>query len=254
MKGIYLNELNKKEDSLLSTAFDDYSVRYLPEDTMVLHCFQHSGINMGWDDTRMDHFDRGLAYYEASHIPLMVRNAGGRSIVSDEGVLNMSLTIRTDMSMQEAYTYYENFIKEALSPFTTEIVSGEIIGAYCPGESDLSIRGKKFCGTAQRKRKDVINLVCYISVNGDQQHRSELVKGFYEAMDTDLITINPDTMETLSVLCHQEITPDMVAQSLYRVLQSRCDETEIIDSYPTDTEAFALSLRMTQKNNTHLKK
>ncbi|WZU00882.1 hypothetical protein MGH68_15465 [Erysipelothrix sp. D19-032] len=53
MKGLIINELGKPENAMHSTAMDDYSVRTVDQDTLILHLFRHEGINMGLDDTKI---------------------------------------------------------------------------------------------------------------------------------------------------------------------------------------------------------
>ena len=64
MKGIIINELGNPYNELQSTAIDDFSTRNVEEEEMILHMFQHKGINMGLDDTKLEKFDQGLLYYE----------------------------------------------------------------------------------------------------------------------------------------------------------------------------------------------
>ena len=53
MKAIIINEIGQKQDGILSNAIDDYFVRNVKEDEVILHLFQHPGINMGTDDFSM---------------------------------------------------------------------------------------------------------------------------------------------------------------------------------------------------------
>ncbi len=249
MKGIYINEMGLPEDAILSTAIDDFSLRTIGDEQMILHCFQHSGINMGWDDTRLPGYPLGKEYYKKKGIPLFLRNAGGRSIVADEGVLNMSLTLTGISDYKEAYRYYDLFIKEALAPYTTRIETKEIHGAYCPGDTDLSLMNKKFCGTAQRKRRNATNLVSYISVSGNQDQRGELVKGFYEAMGDYPIVIEPQTMETLSRLTAQLLTPVQIASQFFETLKKRCDHIQVIRKFNPDYPDLQKSIQATLRRN-----
>ncbi len=57
----------------------------------------------------------------------------------------------------------------------------EIADSYCPGTYDLSIDGKKIAGTAQRRIKDGVAVMMYLSINGDQPARGSLVRRFYQA-------------------------------------------------------------------------
>lgn len=54
------------------------------------------------------------------------------------------------------------------------------MGAYCPGDFDLSIAGKKFCGIAQRRQTKAFVIQAFIVVQGKGKEKAELVKEFYQ--------------------------------------------------------------------------
>lgn len=56
----------------------------------------------------------------------------------------------------------------------------EIKNSYCFGDYDLSIDGQKIAGIAQRRIKNGLAVMLYISVNGDQKKRAEMMREFYE--------------------------------------------------------------------------
>src|SRR5690625_6460116 len=61
-----------------------------------------------------------------------------------------------------------------------EIKAYEITNSYCFGDFDLSIEGKKIAGISQRRIKDGVAIMLYISVNGDQEQRAKMLKKFYD--------------------------------------------------------------------------
>lgn len=248
VKGIIVNELGSVQNELQSTAIDDYNTRHVSEDELILHMFQHRGINMGLDDVKMEKFDKGLEYYRSVGEPVIIRNSGGRSIVADEGVLSMSLVFRSTQSMYDNYDYYGQFIIDALKPIATGIEVGEIEGACCPGKTDMSINGKKFCGTAQRKIKDGVALVCYIHISGDQMRRNQIVKGFYDACESEEIQIDLDAMNSLSNLVGRDISVTEVASLLEAELARRTESIHYESSIP-DREDFHLSIERTRNQN-----
>src|SRR3546814_13002901 len=69
-----------------------------------------------------------------------------------------------------------------LFPYTTLFRSdrGEIAGAYCPGEYDVSIGGRKVSGIAQRRRLDAYVVQAFVVIEGDGDERARLVHRFYE--------------------------------------------------------------------------
>ena len=57
--------------------------------------------------------------------------------------------------------------------FTIEIEAREIVGSYCPGSYDLSIKGKKFAGISQRRIRKGVAVQIYLCVNGSGSERAE---------------------------------------------------------------------------------
>lgn len=249
MIGKIINEVGKAEHSFFSTVYDDCSLRSCGDDELILHIFQHTGINMGRDDTKSANFEHGMAYYRDQNVDVMLRNAGGRSIVADDGVINVCLTKTSSGNVYKDYAYFDDFLKSALSTITQRIDTGEIVGAMCPGASDLSINGKKFCGTAQRKRGNRVNLVCYMSINGDQQRRSRLVKGFYDAMQSDEVLIDDAKMDNLDALTGQSVAVEDVVRLLMNEMVKRCDTVELSEGYAHESELFNDSLKRVLDHN-----
>ncbi|AZK44385.1 protein ligase [Erysipelothrix piscisicarius] len=252
MKGIVIDEIMQTEDAFISTSIDAYSLKNVAEDELILHLFQHKGINMGVDDVRMDDFDKGLAFYQKQGQPVMIRNSGGRSIVADEGVLNMSLTFHSSASMNDNYLMYGDFIREALRPISNKIEIYKVAGAYCPGDTDMSIHGKKFCGTAQRRSGSKTSMVCYISVCGDQIKRGELVRDFYAHCRGDVVDVNPHSMESLDMLTGYELTPRYIGDLLIHELSKRCDFIEFRKRDDLDQNQFQEAMQRTQDHNQRL--
>ena len=53
-----------------------------------------------------------------------------------------------------------------MQDFDHEIEAREIVGSYCPGSYDLSIKGKKFAGISQRRIRKGVAVQIYLCVNG----------------------------------------------------------------------------------------
>lgn len=70
---------------------------------------------------------------------------------------------------EAAYEEMFALIQQALPELTIE--AREISDSYCPGTYDFSVNGQKIAGTAQRRIKDGIAIMMYLSVNGDQIQR-----------------------------------------------------------------------------------
>src|SRR5699024_377715 len=141
-------------------------------------------IILGMMDTKLPHLERGLALLDEAGKDVIVRNSGGLAVVGDEGVLNFSIILpeRSDerIPIQDGYQVMFRLISAALKEYGKTIEAYEIEASYCPGEFDLSIGGKKFAGTAQRRLKNGVAIMIYISVNGYQERRAEWIRDFYQ--------------------------------------------------------------------------
>lgn len=139
---------------------------------------------LGMMDTKIAHFDKGLEVLDQYAHNYMIRNSGGLGVVGDAGVLNVSLIYPSGdprMPIDRGYEFMLDFIRQTFYPkFPQAIEAYEITNSYCFGEYDLSIDGKKIAGISQRRIQNGIAIMLYISVNGDQQKRAEMLQEFYE--------------------------------------------------------------------------
>lgn len=97
---------------------------------------------------------------QAGYHPV-VRNSGGLGIVSDEGILNISLIFPQNkdkkITIDEGYEKMTALTRAAF-PETQAIEAFEIPDSYCPGTFDLSIRGKNSQGSHSEESKKALPL------------------------------------------------------------------------------------------------
>lgn len=140
------------------------------EDTLIL----------GMKDVRLPHLDRDLVFLNQQHYHYFVRNSGGLAVISDAGVLNLSLFIpaATPLSVDAAYQQMTTLVQQTFPNLA--IVAEEVPHSYCPGKFDLAVDGVKIGGMSQRRNPNGIVVMLYLSVNGDQAARAKLVHQFYD--------------------------------------------------------------------------
>ncbi|MGY3766369.1 lipoate--protein ligase family protein [Vagococcus vulneris] len=193
---------------------------------IIFHFWQMSDcLILGMKDTRLPHLQAGLAtVYNANYYPV-VRNSGGLAVVADDGVLNFSLIIpeyfeQQEQSIDDGYTLMKKIIDTAFADFNHQIDAHEVSDSYCPGDFDLSIEGQKFAGIAQRRVKQGISVMIYLSVTGNQQYRGELVRQLYlngltEKFGTDgYPPVRPESMANLEDLLQTNLT---ISDVIYRL-------------------------------------
>ncbi|MBE3569753.1 MAG: lipoate--protein ligase family protein, partial [Bacillales bacterium] len=169
----------------------------------------HQTVVLGTQDTKLPFLQDGLKVLENAGYRYIVRNSGGLAVVLDEGVLNLSLIFpdtEKGIDIHRGYDAVWKLIQLMFHDYPEEIEAREIVGSYCPGNYDLSIRGKKFAGISQRRIKNGVAVQIYIGVTGSGAKRAELIQQFYQAGKKDAVTkweypdIRPEVMASLAEL------------------------------------------------------
>ncbi|MBO0481587.1 lipoate--protein ligase family protein [Candidatus Enterococcus courvalinii] len=204
-----------------------------------LHFWQYNKtVIFGMKDTRTPFFDEGVQSIRESGYTPVVRNSGGLGIVSDAGILNVSLLFpQTDDKKISIDDGYERMLALTRGAFPEAAIEAfEISDSYCPGTYDLSISGKKFAGIAQRRIKSGIAVMMYLSVTGNQLARGALMRTFYqtslkEAFGTDgYPAVQPEKMANLSDLLQQQLTVSEVKVRLATAFQNLMVQSEPLTS------------------------
>ena len=192
----------------------------------MIHFWQTSPlVILGMMDTKLGHFEQAVPLFKEYKHEVIIRNSGGLGVISDPGVLNVSLIYPSNkerLSIDDAYALMLQFIRDTFYPHFTkkEILAFEITNSYCFGVYDLSIDGRKIAGIAQRRIKDGVAVMLYISVNGDQKKRAEMMKKFYEhgldgsEPDGRYPKIIPSVMTTLEEAYETALTVAEVKQMM----------------------------------------
>lgn len=167
-------------------ALTDALIAYAGEANQpIIHFWQTTPLAiLGMMDTKVGHFEEALTVFDDYKHDVLIRNSGGLGVISDPGVLNVSLIFpmkQERLSIDQGYQFMLQFIRDTFYPHFTEktIEAFEISNSYCFGDFDLSIDGRKIAGIAQRRIQNGVAVMLYISVNGDQQKRAEMMQEFY---------------------------------------------------------------------------
>ena len=192
-------------------------------------------------DTKIGHFEKGLEVLTHYNHDVVIRNSGGLGVVSDPGVLNVSLMYPTGderLSIDQGYQFMLDFIRATFSDFPQSIAAYEISNSYCFGDYDLSIDGQKIAGISQRRIKDGVAIMIYISVNGNQNQRAQMLREFYEkGRDGSEPTgrypdIRPEVMTTLEEAYQTKMSVQDVKERMLQHFEWQTGEyTDEIDAY-----------------------
>lgn len=212
----------EKDNASAHFALTDALITYAgANEQPVLHFWQTPPLAiLGMMDTRISHFEQALSVFDAYDHDVVIRNSGGLAVVSDPGVLNVSLIYPSNenrLTINTGYEFMLDFIRKTFYPlFPYEIKAYEITNSYCFGDFDLSIEGKKIAGISQRRIKDGVAIMLYISVNGDQEQRAKMLKKFYDiGLDGSepagrYPDIHPEVMTTLEDAYETTLSVDEV--------------------------------------------
>jgi len=180
---------------------------------------------LGIQDTRLPHLTKGIEFLEGEGWRVIVRNSGGLAVVLDEGILNVSIVMNEKanrLTIEKGYETMVALVKELLKPYRLAVETGEIVGSYCPGRYDVSVRGKKFAGISQRRLRGGAAIQAYLCVTGLGSKRAGWIKTFYELAGNEALerypSIQPETMASLSELAEMEISPSDLTKRLVSVL------------------------------------
>lgn len=215
---------------------------------------------LGMQDTRVTDLTNGLEVFLRHGYQFLARNSGGLAVVADAGILNFSLFIplaeSQSLSIIEAYEVMTEIIQQAFKVYPVKIVAKEVPDSYCPGDFDLSINDQKFAGIAQRRVGNGIAVMIYLSVNGDQHRRGEMVKEFYQASlgaafgTGKFPPVRPDSMANLSELLATDLTVADVKKLILAVFTTHLGRSLV----ETKVASFIKDNNLASDLTKHLKK
>lgn len=211
------NQALLPQNNLASFAYTNAILRSIDQLTNpLLHFWTlKQTVILGLKDQRLPHIEDARQFLSDHGYHSFMRNSGGLAVVSDDGILNLSLFIPWqllghELTIDTAYQQMVDLIQAAFPELT--IHTGEIVHSYCPGNFDISVAGQKIGGISQRRNQHGVVVMLYLSVNGDQQARGALIRDFYQrglqAIENKwhFPDVWPTSMTTIADLLHQQIS------------------------------------------------
>jgi octanoyl-[GcvH]:protein N-octanoyltransferase len=197
-------------DALFPFALDELLCRRAGRGGMpALHLWRHPrAFVMGLRDSRLPQTGFAVHDLEKSGYSAVVRNSGGAAVPLDLGVVNVSLVLPKRQGAIDFRSDFElmyRLIGAALKRAGASVSKGEIAGSYCPGEYDVSIGGRKFCGIAQRRQQHAFVVQAFVVVEGSGAGRAAVAREFYRkaakgAAPDYFPDVVPERMASLSEL------------------------------------------------------
>ena len=158
---------------------------------------------LGAKDKLLTNFSEGIEHLIQANYTVCLRPHGGLAVVNDEGVINLALVsdnAHFPLSIDEAYEQMVQLIALTLKPYGLQVEAYEVSDSYSPGKYDLVIDGLKIGGIAQRRFKTGLTTAAYLSINGNQTQRAQLIQNFYKIglADERFPTVNPASMANIA--------------------------------------------------------
>jgi octanoyl-[GcvH]:protein N-octanoyltransferase len=172
------------DDVLLPFAFEECIMREVAESGVpAVHLWRHGrAVVLGLRDRKLPQAVEAIRWLEGEGFRVGVRHSGGAAVPLDSGVLNVTLMMPKppgQLDFHDDFVQMSDWIADVLRPGGLRVEVGEIRGSYCPGNFDLSIDGKKFCGIAQRRQVRAIAVQAFVNVEGSGEARGERIREYY---------------------------------------------------------------------------
>lgn len=174
-----------ERDPLYPFALDELLCRHTGQGgPSICHIWRHPrAFIMGIRDSRLPQAREAAEWLATQGYETAVRNSGGAAVPLDLGVVNLSLILPKqgigDKHFHSDFELMYQLIQAALLETGRTVDKGEIEGAYCPGDYDLSMNGLKFCGIAQRRQSQAYIVQAFVICSGSGQASAQLVRDFY---------------------------------------------------------------------------
>jgi octanoyl-[GcvH]:protein N-octanoyltransferase len=221
----------KSEDILYPFALEELLCRKIGQGASpMLHLWRHPGaFVMGLRDSRLPQVHEARKWLESQGYTTAVRNSGGAAVPLDLNVLNMTLMlprITGNMDYRKDFETMTELIRESLAELTGDVMNGEVAGSFCPGDYDMSIQGRKFCGIAQRRQQFALAVQAFVIVDGAGEDKAAMARAFYDraavgAETSEYPTVLPGSMASLSECIGIKLTSEQFAAAVIELLRNR---------------------------------
>ncbi|MVO99604.1 lipoate--protein ligase family protein [Paenibacillus lutrae] len=172
-------------DLLFPFALEELLIRKVGEEGVpMVHIWRHPmGLVLGLRDSRLPGAKSAAGRIASEGRQVIVRNSGGAAVPLDPGVVNVTLITPKPTGKIDFHDDFERmylFLRGVLNSWNAGVDKGEIAGSYCPGDFDLSVGGRKFCGIAQRRQARALSVQAFVVVEGTGAEKAAVARSFYD--------------------------------------------------------------------------
>ncbi|GIQ67470.1 hypothetical protein DUZ99_08580 [Xylanibacillus composti] len=170
-------------DALIPFAYEELRGRKVGQGELPeVHIWRHQqALILGLRDRKLPAAEQAIRHLRQQGIEVAVRNSGGAAVPLDAGVVNITMLVPKPPGRIDIYEDFDRMYRWIAAAVSSadDVGVGEVQGAYCPGEYDLSIGGLKFCGIAQRRQTRAYAVQAFINAEGSGQERANRVREYY---------------------------------------------------------------------------
>jgi len=115
----------------------------------------HQALVVPRSATRKPGFELASRYCESQGWPVVVRSTGGEMTPQTSGFINLSMVVRSNgarIGIRESYSWICQPLIRWLETMGIHAYCSQVDGAFCDGDFNLVVNGKKIAGTAQRRK------------------------------------------------------------------------------------------------------
>jgi octanoyl-[GcvH]:protein N-octanoyltransferase len=202
-------------DALLPFAVDEVLCQNVGEGAMPLvWLWRHEkAFILGLRDRLLPRAPEAVVQLEREGFQVGVRHSGGAAVPLDSGVVNISLILPKRPGETQHRAHFETMyriVAETLGAFGLRVDRGEIAGSYCPGDYDLSVAGRKFCGIAQRRKIRALAVQAFVVAEGSGSLRAERVREFYRTAAAGAADQPAAGIARAAIAGYPEVVPESV--------------------------------------------
>lgn len=235
-----------EDDILYPFALEEILCKQVGEGAApIIHLWRHPrAFVMGLRDSKLSCAGEAQTKLMHEGYAVAVRNSGGAAVPLDSGVVNITMILPKADGSIDFHLDFERmyrFLQLVLSKRTASVSKGEITGSYCPGDYDLSIGGRKFCGIAQRRQLRALTVQAFVVVEDEGAKYAQQARAFYEQAacgeSASFPNVSQGAMISLSEAFETPVSASEFVQELIVTLQQLGDVTMLTNAQlPPDEE------------------
>ncbi len=116
----------------------------------------HQALVVPRSATHKPGFELASRYCESQGWPVVVRSTGGEMTPQTHGFINLSMVVRSNgakTGIRDSYLLICQPLIQWLEAMGIHAYCSHVDGAFCDGDFNLVVNGKKIAGTAQRRKR-----------------------------------------------------------------------------------------------------